>query len=179
MLKEEKTNRYVLGVNTPIVYFDLGNSGFKMDWATKVMVEENKDELLVLIKHETTSNDLENIEIGQSIDMVFEYLSKSLDDSSVFSTKKGYKNMHLISKYHTDIHYDTDMIKIFSSKRDSNNIDRIIRRDEQEQLRNTTYKLKPNSVTYNVNCDLKDLKLDVEKFTDEITKIAKRQVKLR
>jgi hypothetical protein len=180
MLKEEKTNKYVLGVNVPIIKFDLGKTGFIMDWANKVMIDENINETLILIKHDVTHNNLENIEIGQIINMSFEYVSTSRDDDKMFKTNKIYKQMYLVDKYHTDIYFTSDMVKIFSDVSNPKNLERIIKREEQEQLRNTIYKLKPsNNNTYNVSCEIKDIGIDAEKFINKFVETAEKRSESR
>jgi len=179
MLKE-RTGRYVKGLNAPIIHFKNENIDFTMDWINKTIVDESIGEQIVLIKHQTTDDNLENIKVEDKVDMILDYSAIDRDYTDrEFSKKQLYKNMYLINMYYTNNCSITDTVRIFSNVKEPKNLDRVMRRDEQEQSRNTIYKLKPNTVTYNVNSDFKDLNVDIKKFTEDLTKITKRQFNSR
>lgn len=168
-----KTGRYVLSYNVPDIELKGDNVELCLDWVNKVIVDEIIGETIILVKHETTHDDLEGINIGDKLDMKMKYLSVYKDNQDNFTQEREYKDMYLIYDYHTDMYCWTDMVKVFSNVKEPRNLDKIIKRDEQDQLKNTIHKLKPDNA-YKIESELKDLNTNINIFAKELIKTMER-----
>lgn len=171
--EKTETERYVIGYDVPIIKFKNEHNNFDMAWANKVMIDENINGKTILIKHETTHNKLEGLGIGEKIDIILKYTSKERDTGQNFISEYEYKDMYLVDNYQTYNNSITDTVKIFSNVQDLINLERIIKREEQEQLKNTLYKIKRSgdSIAFNI----KDLQLTTSEITNLFKELLKRK----
>jgi len=179
--EQEYLNRYAYLDCGGIKFSKFDKEEFKITWQNKVMIDKNWNSTIILVKTVTTNDDLEKINIGDIFDLELKFAIKNTINNKLDIRYNKYKLMYFVKelRIHTG---DTliDTVRIFTDNKDDlDGIDSIITREENQQLRNTMYKLRPNNVTYNVNCDFNDLNTNAEKFIEEISKITERQIKYR
>lgn len=140
------------------------------NFVTKIIKDEYIDETIVLIKYLYNQGECKDLfTLGNNFSIVTQTDLYDIDNNykKLEPRQEEIKCITLVRKYkslRTEI--DTDDILVFStSGNNSEKVDRLIEREEKEQLNNTIYKIK--TPIFRID------KYDSEKFLDKLFKKVK------
>jgi|GEM_PF-4155532 len=167
-MSKTQNQEYVDNVVPDIKLTDSIGSTYTIRTQVKVLRDETIDERIILLKYVSTTEGLDSmLETGKLFILELDRPIMSMSAEMIEIKNEKLENMYLVNKYtsRNTNGNNCDFILVFSSNLESGRFNRLLEKEEKEQLNNTIYKVKPND-TYKVEVKLEKIN-DTMKLTEQ------------
>lgn len=178
-MNKELNQEYVDNIVPDIKIINKDGDTYTIKTQVKVLRDETVNENIILLKYVSTTERLNSIlVIGNKFILELGRPIMSMEMESIDIKNEKLEDMYLVNRFtsRNTNGNNSDFVLVFSSDCESGRFNRLLEKEEKEQLNNTIYKVRPNDIykievkLQNINDTMKNTEKAFEKMIDKVTK---------